>query len=163
MWVLFAAAGSGCQLEKSKLLSYQQLWLFGDFPGNPLAKTRVDCKPVLPLESCLVTRDGQRSHISSPAEVFIRITFIDSRKFSLHQISTALSKCLPIPAVFPSILSLHPISLPTYFPPHQNPHSSLPIKYILRTLPGISLFLPQTPLLYLTSLGLQIVACQIAI
>ena len=93
--------------------------MFGGFNGIPLANNSTIYTLVSPLETLdRAIRDGQlRFHTLPFLKGFIRITFIDYRKFPLLLVSSLPPKCLPIPAIFPHTLSLHPIYLHSYVIP----------------------------------------------
>lgn len=160
MLVFSLAVGFHCQFAEGNLLSLQQSGLFGDFCGTPLGNNSIECNVALLPD---VSPSYQRQSADDPYPlllgVFIRITFMDYRKFPLNQAFILSPKCLPVPGI-----SLHSF-LPSHLPPPRKPtliptcsqHTHKNLFYFL--FPGPYLPCPQTHLLYVTTMGLQIIAC----
>lgn len=101
------------QFVENKLLSWQQLELFGNFHGISLAHNSIQYNPILVWKASFGDkRQPDGIPFLSLFGSFIRLAFLYFRMFQLYSVSIPALKCYLIPDVSPQISSLNPISPP---------------------------------------------------
>lgn len=138
--------GPHCQFVESSLFTWQQPGFFVDFHGTLSDNNSTGWNPGPALDT-LFGDNRSPVGVLSPSLCgdFIRITFINYRKFSVHSVSTppfkSSSNLLVSPLISPSIPSSH--SLHTWSSPS---HSLFhPLNTFHLSLPGRSMCLPIVP------------------